>query len=167
MRGQGRNQGQAGTQPAGIDLRLQVTFKDKAAAQAYRKAWLQANKEASAAQRKAYRQANKEAIAARDKAYRQANKEAIAAREKAYRQANKEAIAAREKAWKQANKEAIAARDKDRVNKLVDRYVAAALCMSAKDCPPDLIELKREQIRISRLTKQLTKLIKEKTNGTK
>jgi len=39
--------------------------------------------------------------------------------------------------------------------------------MSARDVTDDMIELKREQLLMHRLTEQLAQLIKEKQSGTK
>lgn len=44
-------------------------------------------------------------------------------------------------------------------NCLSDRYVSSKLGLSIHDCSPELLELKREQLRIKRLIKQLKKEI--------
>jgi len=109
---------------------------------------------------------DKAAAAERNKAYRAANKAAIAEYMKAWQAANKEAIAEYKKAWQAANKEAIAERKKAHVAELQDGYLARLIGIPVADCPPELIELKREQMAVSRMTKQLENIIKEKSNGT-
>jgi hypothetical protein len=63
------------------------------------------------------------------------------------------------KKWHQQNKEAVAAYQKARHNasrdNLSDHYVRVVLRMTADQCPPLLIELKREHLMTSRLTRAL------------
>ena len=63
---------------------------------------------------------------------------------------------------------------KNRVSILSDAYVKQTILgrtrrsvMSARDVTDDMIELKREQLLMHRLTEQLAQLIKEKQSGTK
>ena len=103
----------------------------------------------------------KESTAARDKAYYEANKEKVAARHRTYREANKEKLAAREKAYREANKEKVVARHRTYRELITDQYAAQKLGLKKSECPPELIEMKREQLLIARMTKELDQLTKE------
>ena len=86
------------------------------------------------------------------------------ARQKAYREANREREYKRQKAWREANKEQMLNKLRAYAESLPAPYVASRLGMKTAECQPELIELKREQIAMLRLVKQLNKVIKEKTN---
>ena len=116
------------------------------------KAWVNANKEKAAAHRKAWREANKETLAASHKAWATANKERVSSNLKAWRAANKEKTAGYSRAAQARY-----------MGELHDLYVKRLL--KVKSPTPELIELKREQLKMYRLTKQLQQLLKEKTDG--
>lgn len=107
-----------------------------------------------AAWRKAYREANLEKVAARMKAYREANSEKVAAQRKAYREANREKLAAHQKARYEANRE-----------NMSDSYLTTLFNVPRRLIPADLLELKRQQILLERITAQLNQTVKEKTNA--
>ena len=123
------------------------------------------DKERKAAINKAWREANKERDLARQKAWREANKERESARQKARYEANKERESARQKAWREANRDRLLDKHRNAVESLSTFYVAATMGMKTAECPPELIEIKREQLAITRLVKQLNETIKEKTNA--
>ncbi len=118
---------------------------------------------------KAYRKANPEKILAYNKAYRKANPEKILAYSKAYYKVNKEKLNDYSKEWAVNNPE----KRKVSVNKnalknkkeLSDNYVKRLFIqrtsLTASDIPPELIEIKRQQLILKRLLKQQ----KELTNG--
>jgi len=121
-------------------------------------------REKERARRKARYEANKDICKERDKAYYEANKERRKERRKAYREANKERRKERDKAYREANKGKLAAKARAKVEKMPDFYITNLLKISVAECPPELIEMKRQQILIHRSIKQLqTKL--EKQNG--
>lgn len=110
----------------------------------------------------------KEERKAYDKAYREANKAKRAAQAKAYYEANKTVMAQRSKAFYEANREKQKAAGRAHWQKisenLGDTFVLS--CLHMKAAPPELIELKREQLLAHRMTKQLTNLLKEQNHGT-
>lgn len=57
---------------------------------------------------------------------------------------------------KEREKEAL----KKRIESISDGYTSRLLCIPLKDCPPELIELKREQITIKRLSRQIKQTTK-------
>ncbi len=119
-----------------------------------------------------YRERNKEAVAKRDRARkagltdRKRNKEQEATRWQTYYGSNRETLLARDAEYRKANGQAIAAKQADRIKRLTPGYIASLIGVSLGDAPPELIELKREQVAIHRLTKQLTTTLKEHANGT-
>lgn len=74
--------------------------------------------------------------------------------------------------WAEANVELDKCRRRETAKRLRERladvYVRAALRLSASDAPPELIEIKREQLSLRRLMKQFQQEItnqQEKSNG--
>jgi len=112
------------------------------------------------ARKKAYREANKEQVAAKNKAYYEANKEQLVAHQKAYVEANAEKVVAQRKAYYEANKEKYAARNKASRAELKPSHVAVALKMPVSEVPPELLELKRDQLRLVRMNRELKKELK-------
>ena len=103
------------------------------------------------AQQRAYSIANKDKIAARMRAYNAANKD----KKRAYDAANKDRIAACKRAYKAANKDRITAKRHERVASLSDGYVRELLAgrsnLKSADVPPELVELKRQHLKIHRM----------------
>lgn len=109
----------------------------------------------------------KEKKHAYDKAYRESNKEKIAAIKKANYEANRDMVLEKAKAYRESNKERLSAR-KGRYRayreNLSAGYVALTLGVPLPKCPPELIEMKRQQLLIHRSIKQLNNKL-EKQNG--
>jgi hypothetical protein len=97
-------------------------------------------------------------------------------RNKKYRQKNKEKILVRQREWnREKQSERHLTRNKDEMKKyrkkwadknnkiirenLSNSYVAYSLRMKVLEVPPELLELKREQLRLTRLTRELKKEI--------
>jgi hypothetical protein len=95
-------------------------------------------------------------------------------RNKKYRQKNKEKILVRQREWnREKQSERHLTRNKDEMKKyrkkwadknnkiirenLSNSYVAYSLRMKVLEVPPELLELKREQLRLTRLTRELKK----------
>lgn len=99
--------------------------------------------------RKAYRKANAGKIAEYNKTYQKANADKIAeyhkTYQKAYEKANADKIRERKKAYLKAC-----------VDNLTSRYIASKIGLPISDIPPELIELKRTQLKLHRLIKQKT-----------
>ena len=117
------------------NIKSGVGAECKACRKAYCKAYYEANKYKV----KAYRESNKDNKKAYDKAYYEANKYKV----KAYRESNKDNIKASNKAYKKVNKD-----------NLTNQYVAHAMRLPIADIPPELIELKRAQLKLHRLIKK-------------
>ncbi len=123
---------------------------------AYDKAWREANPE----KRKAWCEANPEKRKAYDKAWCEANSEKRKACYKTWCEANSEKKKAYDKAWREANSEKKKAYHKAWRESLSPGYVSKLLGMEANEVPLDLLELKREQILIIRLNRELKKEMK-------
>jgi len=85
--------------------------------------------------------------------------EKVKASVKSWDAANKERRNSKRSALREANPEKVKAarsaqKSRDVIN-LSSYYVAGLMGLATGDCTPELIELKREQLRIHRLTKQL------------
>jgi len=124
------------------------------------KAWREANPEKKKAYLKAWREANPEKRKAYDKAWCEANSEKRKACYKTWCEANSEKKKAYDKAWREANSEKKKAYLKAWCESLSPGYVSRLLGMEANEVPLDLLELKREQILIIRLNRELKKEMK-------
>jgi ABC-type nitrate/sulfonate/bicarbonate transport system substrate-binding protein len=135
--------------------------KFKAAA----KSWRAANPEKARAADKARYDANPEKIASATKAWRAANPEKSMAYGKSRRAANPEKTAAYAKAWAAANPEKVRAKWKawNDANcvALSRSYVANRIGLPVAILSSDMYEIKREQLQISRLLRELNKELKE------
>jgi hypothetical protein len=101
---------------------------------------------------------------ATEKARREANPEKSRAAEKAWREVNPEKVRARIYAWREANPEKVRASSKHISDTLTDSYIARNLHLSVAECPPELIEMKREQLKMARTVRELTNLLKEENH---
>lgn len=100
-----------------------------------------------------YRARHPEKEAARHSKYQKANLERGNAAAKRYYQANREQVLAVSKGRRASNRERISR-----------SYAAETLGLPVAQCTPELIELKREQLTLRRLTLQLVQEL-EKQNG--
>ncbi len=113
---------------------------------------------------KAWRQKNKRKDLESKYRWKENNREKYLAKERERRSKNKERYLASHMTWIAKNPEkakamrrAASAKQTERMN---DCYVANALRLKKADAPPELLALKREQLTIHRLARQL----KEKAN---
>jgi len=167
------------------------TSRCKACVQAASKAWREQNAAHRLAQKKAYYEANKARVLEQQRHYYEATKTERAAVAKAWAKANpdkvraaKERYAARKgdalkdekrtrylqnreaalmknKAWRDANPDKVAAYRRRLVDELGPSYVAARLGMQTAKAPPELLQMKRDQIALRRLAR----LLKEASNA--
>lgn len=100
-----------------------------------------------------------------DAACRAANPEKFSARSAAWNAANAEKVAAYQAAYRAAyypaNFEKIAARRADYVASLSASYLSSLLGIPTAQLTPELLELKREQLSLRRLARQLKKAANE------
>ena len=135
------------------------------------KRWRAANKERSAAIKRKWREANPDY----SKKWYVDNKEKVLEQCKVWREKNKERCKENAAMWSSNNREKEAelsrlwyARNKNRESvkkkrngyakqstiEIRDNYVRSALRLNTTNCPPELIEAKRAQIKIKRLLKE-------------
>lgn len=128
-----------------------ISYRDenKEKLKAYIKARYVENKEKQKDYLKSYREANKEKLVAKGKAYCEANKEKRGAYLKSYYASNKDKQLDRAKSWREESSKEIN-----------DSYCSTVLNIRVKDATPEILELKRQQLKLHRLTKQLKKEIK-------
>lgn len=113
-----------------------------------------------AAYGRAYRTRNAEKLAVKRADYLVRNAEANRARAREWARDHPDLAQARNRRWAAANQEKVAqirrAQSKRQVKELSDRYVRAALAdQGFRSPPPEIIDLKREQLRLRRLAKKL------------
>ena len=85
---------------------------------------------------------------------------AIERNAKAY-QAGKDYYKKKSAKWKESNRESVSAINKRAVDRLTDYYVASKMGLKTKNAPPDMINLKREQLLLKRANKELKNAVKE------
>lgn len=146
------------TKPKNMTPEQELAFKERVAA--HQNAYYEANKDRLLANHKDYRESNKDILLAKKKLYEQATREKISAKKKEWRKKTRNA----RKTYLEVNKEKISARLKAQVEELKPYYVADLLGIKLSECPPALIEMKRQQILIYRSIKQLNNKL-EKQNG--
>lgn len=106
------------------------------------------------------RKNNREKYLLSERKYREMNIDKVRAQSAAWYLKNKEREAAKKKEWAKNNKEKRREQDRAAAERMNSRYTAKALRMRAAEITPELIALKREQLTIHRLARQL----KEKAN---
>lgn len=110
------------------------------------------------ARRKAWHKNNKERAMAYAKAYRIANRKQLREYQDGYRKTNRKRLVAEKEQWAKENRELIYKRKAERRDMLTDSYIREILSLrsplSAKDIPQELIEVKRSQLKLLRLTKE-------------
>jgi hypothetical protein len=105
-----------------------------------------------------------EAIAkkrANEKAYRAANKEKIADANKIYRLKGAENKKTYCKDWRKQNADHANNYAKTKIESLENAYLALKLGLPLATVPPELLEMKKEQLLLLRASKQLTETLKE------
>jgi hypothetical protein len=98
---------------------------------------------------------------ARKKAWNKANVEKNRILNKAWREANPEKARACEMAYLEKSREKRNAIKRKNAENITPLHVAKALRMKVSEVPPDLLELKREQIAMYRLVSKLNQAIDE------
>ena len=117
-----------------------------------------------AARRRRYYE-NREAENAAHKKWCEANRQRLSMYEKARYQADPEKSKTAYKVWCKTNPEAAKTYAKNSRDNLVDGYVKTKLAqrsgLAPADIPPALVELKREQLQIKRMARELKNSIKQ------
>ena len=127
-----------------------------------RAAWAAANPDKVKAKNAAWRAANAEKERSRKAAWRAANPEREKDRNAAYRAANPQKERDRAVVWSAANRDKRCAYAAKAVANLRDDYVARVIGLPVREVPPELINLKREQIRLHRLARELEQALNQK-----
>jgi hypothetical protein len=163
----------------------------KACVRAAGQAWREQNAERKRAHAKAYYEANKARVLEQQRHYYEATKPERTAVAKAWAEANpdkvraakqryaarrgdalkeekrtrylqnREAALMKNKAWREANPEKVAEYRRRLVDELGPSYVAGCLGMQTATAPPELLQMKRDEIALRRLAR----LLKEASNA--
>ena len=124
-------------------------------------AWQKANTDRMKGYRAAWAKANPDKVKANNAAWAKANPDKRRAKEAAWRNANPDKRRAKEAAWRNANPDKVKAKGAAQTKALTPSYVASTIGVRVADLTPDLLTLKREQIEIHRLAKQVKQHLKE------
>lgn len=116
-----------------------------------------------------YRARHKDVIAEKHRRYREANLAKVRETQrlstaKAFA-SNPEKFRAACRAWHKNNPENAAKRSRKKVDGLSDGYVASAMRVKVSDATTELLALKREQLAIKRMTRELKKAITNQPKG--
>ena len=103
----------------------------------------------------AWRKENPEKFRVHQKRYRKANPEKVKAIKARWRKAHPEKSAAIHREWAAANLEKVRANDARLRARISPAYAASLMHLPVAQCPPELIEMKREQLSLHRLVKVL------------
>ncbi|WP_199885126.1 hypothetical protein [Pseudomonas bohemica] len=119
------------------------------------------NKDKIAACKAAWRAANKAHISAYQKRYCAENAESISKKKSDHAKANRERYTARSAKYRKNNKEKISDKNRALSERIPDYLVAYRITMYSKilkssDVPQELIEARRELIRLKRLIKEIS-----------
>lgn len=135
--------------------------------------WAANNKDMHRSRSRAYAASNRERLNAAAVARNKKNPDQVKARRARYAESHPDKVKESKKKWqdehidrrRECNRARMSAQRRD----LADPYVIAKLIkgvrLNADQIPPDLIELKRQQLLMYRATKQLINSIKEKQSG--
>jgi len=123
--------------------------------------WRNENLDASRAAESSYRKTHSDEIKARSTKYRKANSQKLNAKQADKRKLGMGNGCKSSKAWKQSNPEKVKAYYSQQVECLSKWYVASMLDIPVAQCPPELIQMKREAITIKRLSRDLKQSINQ------
>jgi len=139
----------------GLDAFSGARSECKACAAKCTAKWRDENPEKDRARYAKYRAENPEKVRAIRAKYRAENSEKLRASLAKYRAENVEKEMARLAKWRAENPEKVRASLAKCRASLTDGYIAELLGLPVKKAPPQLIELKREQILLHRLAKEM------------
>ena len=132
--------------------------KDKAAEK--RKTWVKENPEKAAEQSRKKYLAHADYYREKSKEWKKLNADRNLAAIKKWQEDNKDKVREYNRVSDARNPERIQRKRRHHTDTLTDSYVSAAVGLKVKDCPPGLIELKREQLTIKRLSRQIKQTTK-------
>ena len=124
------------------------------------KTWRKENPEKATAKSRKNYLANADHIKEKSREWKRLNADRHLASVKKWQQDNKDKVNAYNKASDARNPERILRKRRHHTDTLTDSYVSGAVGIKVKDCPPELIELKREQLTIKRLSRQIKQTTK-------
>ena len=142
------------------ELRAEYDEVLKSEQAARNKKYRESHKSEELAYMKEWYEAHKSEVAAHGKEYRESHKSEVAARKKEYRESHKSEVAARHKDWREAHKSEVAARRKEYCETLTDGYVAELLRLPVAIIPPEMMEMKRNRVKLTRELVQLRDALK-------
>lgn len=108
-----------------------------------------------------WRAKNPGRAAAARRRYVEKNPEKCAEAASASQKAKPEVYAAASRRYYNKNPEKVKALMRKQMEELHDCYIARSMGISVKDATPELLELKREQLRVHRMARELKKSLKE------
>ena len=119
-----------------------------------------------AASRKWHKE-NPEKVKAADRKWHKENLEKVKAAVRKWHKENPEKVKAAARKWQEENPEKAKEADRKRRETLSDGYVSKRIGVPTKELSPEIIELKREQLSMFRLNKELNTTIQQLTKEVK
>jgi len=114
-----------------------------------------------------WREGNPEKVKERTRKQREENPEKVKATIRKWREKNPEKVKAAARKWREENPENAKATARKHIEILSDCYVSKRIGALIKDLSPEIIELKREQLSMFRLNKELNATIQQLTKEVK
>lgn len=108
---------------------------------------------------------NRQAILEKEAKWRELNRDKKAINNKKWVAANPDKVHEQRRRWREQNPDATVRSSLKAREQLARSYVARRLGLAIADAPPEMIDLKREQLQIHRLTKELNEALTEATKG--
>ncbi len=111
------------------------------------------NIEKVAEKNRRYREENREKLAEYALRYREENPEKMAEANRRYYEENREKLAEKNRRFREENREKLAEYARMQIGLITDSYVARVMKIPTAEAPPDLIEAKRQQLKLKRTIK--------------
>lgn len=119
--------------------------------------WAKNNPEKNKERKRRYAKTHQEKIRAKTLRWMERNKEKVAVRFALLRERPKEALLKKTQRWRLNNVAKVREMEKLGRDNLVDGYIAKALRLTVEKAPKALIDMKRQQLTLRRLARQLKK----------
>ena len=129
--------------------------------------WHKENPEKSKATSRKWKEGNQEKVKVAVRKWREENQEKARAASRKWYEENPEKAKAKARKQYEENPEKVNAIARKNIETLSDRYVSKRIGAPIKDLSPEIIELKREQLLMFRLNKELNATIQQLTKEVK
>lgn len=137
------------------------TSRCKACVNADSKTWKKQNAERYAEYRTAYYEKNKAKLITIRSAWAKENADKVKSYDRKWREANAQRLKAMDMAWRKDHPEKVAEYRRKHVDEVSQSYVANLLEIPTAKVPPELLQMKRDEIALRRMARTLKKASNE------